>query len=107
MREGQVAVHAREGSSPNSIRLEVQDSGEGLTEEQQQSLWTEPKSSDSTGPNKGSANLALYVVKLLVELQVHPRPHSTYIFPLPLRCQAPGGAPGEETPCTALWGPLF
>ncbi|CAI5461782.1 unnamed protein product [Closterium sp. Yama58-4] len=67
--EGVVVVHVKEGAAAHLLRVEVQDSGEGLSEEERARML-EPVM-DSSGVTEGEqTGLALYVVKLLVDLQV-------------------------------------
>ncbi|CAI5525273.1 unnamed protein product [Closterium sp. Naga37s-1] len=66
--EGVVVVRVKEGVAAHLLRVEVQDSGEGLSEEERARML-EPVM-DSSGVTEGEgAGLALYVVKLLVDLQ--------------------------------------
>ncbi|CAI5526615.1 unnamed protein product [Closterium sp. Naga37s-1] len=66
--EGVVVVRVKEGAAAHLLRVEVQDSGEGLSEEERARML-EPVM-DSSGVTEGEgAGLALYVVKLLVDLQ--------------------------------------
>ncbi|GJP79051.1 hypothetical protein CLOP_g9300 [Closterium sp. NIES-67] len=66
--EGVVVVRVKEGAAAHLLRVEVQDSGEGLSDEERQRMLDPVMDSSAVAESEG-AGLALYVVKLLVDLQ--------------------------------------